>query len=140
MHDSLMEICDDGLRFTRLLWHISVFHSTISNGCSSWLHSFVHFLKIMSSTVSNISTRHQDGCKAKQYSPSAFAIITRSYLSQCLGQHSLFQGGERGLMDEGNLSCFSELNKNIQLRFTSLLSAGVRLGAPSIPVNTSALR
>ena len=42
-------------------------------------------------------------------------------------------------MDDGNLSCFSELNKNIQLCFTSLLSAEVRHGVPSIPVNAAAL-
>ena len=101
---------------------------------------FAHFQKMISSTVSNSSTRQQDGCKAKHQSPSTLTIMIRSYLSQCLGQHCLFQGGERGITDEDNFSCFPELKKSIQLCFTSLLSIEVRLGALSIPIHTSAQR
>ena len=128
-----------------LLWHISVFvfafqyfTQPFPKDVARSFTTFAHFQKKISLT--NRSTRQLDGCKAKHYSPSAFPIITRSYLSQGLGQHWLFWEAERGIVDDGNLSCFSELNKNIQLRFTSLLSAEVRRGVPSIPVNAAALR
>lgn len=52
---------------------------------------------------------------------------------------TVFFKEEKG-MREGNVSCFSELSQSIQLHCTSFLPAEVRLGAPSIPVNTSALR
>lgn len=86
---------------------------TLSKDVALSLIVFAHFQKIISSTASNISTRQQNCCKAKHESPSAFTIITTSYVSQCLGQHCLFQGGERGIMDEDNLLCFLELNKSI---------------------------
>lgn len=147
MHNSLMEICNDGSKCMSLLWHISVFVFAFQYFTQPFPKdvalSFItsaHFQKKISLTVTNLSTRQPDGCKAKHYSPSAFTIITRSYLSKCLGQHCLFWEAERGLVDDGTLWCFSELNKNIQLCFTSLLSAEVRHGVPSIPINAAALR
>lgn len=83
----------------------------------SLLTVHAHFQKIISSTVSNLSTRQQNGCKANHQSPSALRIITRSYSSQCLGQHRLFQGRQRGITDEGHLSCFSELHKKYTIAF-----------------------
>lgn len=103
MHNSLMEICNDGSKFMSLLWHISVFvfafqyfTQPFPKDVALSFTTFAHFQKKISLTVTNLSTRQPDGCKAKHYSPSAFTIITRSYLSQCLGQHCLFWEAERG--------------------------------------------
>lgn len=126
--------------FQYLFFHFSI---SLNHFRRMWLLASQLLLicrKKISLTVTNVSTRQPHGCKAKHYSPSAFTIITRSYLSQCLDQHCLFWEAERGTVDDGNLSCFSVLNKNIQLCFTSLLSAEVRHGVPSIPVNATASR
>lgn len=105
LQESLMEICNEGARFMSLLWHISAsafafqsFTQPFSRHVALSLRVLAHFQKIISSPVSNISTRQQDGCEVKHGSPSAFTILTRSYLSQCLGRHCLFQRRER---DEG---------------------------------------
>lgn len=122
-------ICNDGSKFMSLLWHISVFVFSFQYFTQPFpkdvalsFITFAHLQKKFPWLLQTYGPRQPHGCKAKHYSPSAFTIIT-SYLSQCLGQHCLFWEAEKGIVDDGNLSCFSELNKNIQLHFTSLLSA-----------------
>lgn len=102
------------------------------------LTGFAHFQQIIFLTVSNIQVpgRKISG-KEPSVSLSFFTIIIQSYLSWSLGQHCLFQGGKRGITDEDNFSCFTELNKNTQLHFTSLLTVEVRLRAHGVPVTTS---
>lgn len=144
--NSLMEMCNDRSRFMSLLLHISTFALSFQH----FTHTFPK--DVAPNSFCSFSENHFLNCfKPKYQAAELLQSKPLVSLSSCHYHQKLFittlgstlsfsRKRQRGIRDKDHLSCFSELNKTIQWHFTSLSVCRGRLGAPSIPVNTSAQR